>query len=241
MPGEDGGLGWRAALPADLQNHELLTPIKEVKELGASYVDLATKHTEAGKKVKELEGKLAGAIFKPGDNATDDERTAYFKAMGRPDKATDYKFDPITPPEGIKLDPKMDDWFKGVVHKAGLNQAQASIIRKDYADALFAAHKAGEEQKVRDTEKGTEDLKKEWGAKFDENAALVKKATDMFMTPEEKKHMDDSGMGNNPVLVKMFHRIGLAMADDKFVPGSPAGGGQKEKGVLTYPSMEGKT
>ena len=135
----------------------------------------------------------------------------------------------------------MEGWFKGLSHKAGLNAAQAAMLHKEYASAYFAAHKATEEQKVKDFEAGTEALKKEWGAKFDENAALVKKATDKFITPEEKKILDESGKGNDPVLVKMFHRIGLAMADDKFVPGSPPGGGQKEKGVLTYPSMEGQT
>lgn len=239
--GDDGGLGWRAALPADLQNHELLTPIQEVKDLGASYVDLSTKHTETGKKVTELEGKLAGAIFKPGDNATDEERTAYFKAIGRPDKAEVYKLEKLTPPEGVTIDQNMEGWFRGIAHQAGLNATQAAMLHKSYADAYFAAHKAGEEQKVKDKEKGAEDLKKEWGPKFDENAALVKKATDKFMTPEEKKHMDESGKGNDPVLVRMFHRIGLAMADDKFVPGSTTSGDKKEKGVLSYPSMEGQT
>jgi hypothetical protein len=61
------------------------------------------------------------------------------------------------------------------------------------------------------------------------------------MTAEEKKILDESGRGNDPVLVRMFHRIGQSMADDKFVIGSNTDKGKNVKGILSYPSMEGQT
>ena len=231
---EGGNLGWRAQLPDDLKANETFTPFKTVG-------DFAKAHIETVAKAKELEGKLGGSIPKLKDNATDEEKTAYFKAIGRPEKADDYKFEKLTPPEGVNIDPNIEGWFKTIAHQAGLNTAQASMIHKAYADAYFAAAKTAEEQKVKAFEKGIEDLKKDWGPKLDENAALVKKATDKFMTPEEKKIMDESGRGNDPILVRMFHRIGQAMADDKLVLGSNVDGNKREKGTLSYPSMEGQT
>jgi hypothetical protein len=229
--GADGvNLGWRAQLPDDLKANETFTPLKTVG-------DLAKVHLDTTAKVKDLEGKLGESIPKLKDNATDEERTAYFKALGRPDKADDYKFEKLTPPEGAKVDPQMEGWFKSIAHQAGLSATQAAMIHKAYSDAYFAAHTAAEAQKVKDMEMGVENLKKEWGAKFDENVALVNKATSVFMTPEEKKHMDESGKGNDPVLVKMFHRIGLAMADDQFVPGSTTGVDGEEKIGMNYTTM----
>jgi len=231
---EGGNLGWRAQLPDDLKANETFTPFKTVG-------DLAKAHIETSAKAKELEGKLGESVTKLKDNATDEEKTAYFKAIGRPDKAEDYTFEKLTPPEGVEIDPNMEGWFRSIAHQAGLNKTQAAMIHKAYSDAYFTAIESAEGQKNKSFEKDVEDLKKEWGPKFDENAALVKKATDRFMTAEEKKIMDESGRGDDPVLVRMFHRIGQSMADDKFVIGSNTDKGKNVKGILSYPSMEGQT
>ena len=55
-----------------------------------------------------------------------------------------------------------------------------------------------------------------------EEQAIAKKAVDAFATPELKTLLNESGMGNHPEVVKLFHAIGKAISEDKFVGGRGA-------------------
>ena len=91
---------WTAQLPDDLKANEAFTSMKTIGDLGKSYLDVNGKIKEYDSKlkdhealvkthegkVKELEGKMASDyIPKPKENATDAEKAAYYKALGRPD------------------------------------------------------------------------------------------------------------------------------------------------------------
>lgn len=234
---ESDGLGWRAALSPDLQNHEALTPFKEVKDLGAGYLDLTTKYGEAGKKTQELEGRLKDALFIPGDKATDEERASFYTKLGRPEAPDKYELKRPALPEGMQYDETGEKWFRETAHKLGLPNAQAAQLFEAYNARMDGVIKDIEGKRTKAAQECVEALKKEWGGEFDANLNLVKRATEAFLTPEDKKFMDESGLGNHPVLVKLFQRMGKALSEDKFVrgqitkPTNPAG-------TFEYPSMK---
>lgn len=238
--GESDGLGWRAALPPDQQNHEALTPFKEVKDLGAGYLDLTTKHAEAGKKIGDLEGRLKDALFIPGDKATDEERAAFYTKLGRPEKADAYdlKIEGVEMPQGMTVKPEHEAWFRGLAHKLGLNPSQAKTVFTEGIKNLFVEPlKAMLAEKTKLQEAGMTTFKTEWGAAFDENLTLIDRALKQFGTPELTKFLDMTGKGNDPAIVNFVLKVGKAMADDKFVTGGAAGD-KRKPGQLVYPSMQ---
>lgn len=106
--------GWQAGLPDGLKGHEALKGFAKVG-------DFAT----AALSWKELSEK---SIQPLGQNATEAERQAYFKALGVPDKADGYTFDPSKLPKGMEPNKDFDAYFRDVAHKAHLSPAQAQEV-----------------------------------------------------------------------------------------------------------------
>jgi len=71
------------------------------------------------------------------------------------------------------------------------------------------------------------------GEKYLVTVEEVKRAADRFLTAEERVVLNQTGWGNHPMLVKMFARIGQAMANDKFIQGT-GGAGERDN------SLEGR-
>lgn len=60
------------------------------------------------------------------------------------------------------------------------------------------------------------------GDKLTENLAVAKKALDAFGTPELTKLLNETGLGNNPEIIRAFFRAGKTISEDTFVGGKPA-------------------
>jgi len=74
------------------------------------------------------------------------------------------------------------------------------------------------------------------GEKFTEMTGAAKAAIERFGSPALKEMLNKTGAGNHPELVRIFARIGKAMADDKMVPGSPGGNAPVDAASLLYGS-----
>jgi hypothetical protein len=124
--------------------------------------------------------------------------------------------------EGVEVDPETLGDLKGLSKDLGLSKEQAQRIAdlgakqaQKWAEAQQAAiaeaTSAWVEQVKSDKEIG--------GDKLAENLATAKRALDKFGTPELRALLDESRLGNHPELIRAFHRIGRAIADDAIVPG----------------------
>ena len=80
----EGTPGWIAGLPADLQGNETFVQFKTVGDFAKHHLDVAKTHTESETKIKDLEGKMGNAVFIPGNNATDEERTTFSRSSDGP-------------------------------------------------------------------------------------------------------------------------------------------------------------
>jgi hypothetical protein len=58
------------------------------------------------------------------------------------------------------------------------------------------------------------------GDKLNENMAVAKKALDSFGTPELRTLLQQSGLGNNPEVIRFMYRAGKAISEDTFVSNS---------------------
>lgn len=127
---------WVAQLPEDLRTNETFTGHATLGDFAKSHLEAQGKVKEFEGKVKEhegkvadLEGRIANYIPKITEKSTDAEKAAYFKAVGRPDKAEEYEFPQV---EGKENDPGMVKWARETFHKNGLSKEQAKAIGAEW-------------------------------------------------------------------------------------------------------------
>lgn len=214
------GLGWRAGLPDDLKENEVFTAHKTVGELGKA-------HLEVLGKAKDFEGKLKGAIFKPGDNASSEEVAAFRKGIGVPDKAEDYVFSEV---EGVKNSPETIQWARGVFHKAGLNKDQAGIIGSSWNDFVKQMGEAQDKSLKEAEEAAVKKAKEELGGEegYKNASELVTRLLKETATEGELQHLQDSGVGNDPVVVRLIFNMAKKTGEDLSPKGKSKGGSGKK-------------
>lgn len=132
-------------------------------------------------------------------------------------------------PEGVELDQAAVDAFGPLMNGAKFTQEQAQEFATAFAEFRQAeAQKQSEafSNQLENWAKESESDKEFGGDKFEQSAKLAVQAVEKFGTPELKQLMDDTGLGNNPEVVRFMYRVGKAIQEDN--PGS-GGNGPTEK------------
>ena len=141
-------------------------------------------------------------------------------------------------PEGSKLDASHLERIAADAKARGLSQedAQAEVERNSKAQEAFAKQQ-DEQVKVYLEKLATEAKadKEIGGEAFVKNSELAKRVVDRFGTEEFKKALNDSGLGNHPELIRVFHRIGKIMSEDQLVlPGTQQKSEKKPAAEVLY-------
>lgn len=179
--------------------------------------------------VGDAEAKAkAEAEQNPGE--TPEEKTAReaadkAKADAVPEAYADY-----TVPDGLTLDPTMLADANAVFKELGLSQEKAQKLidlQTKYAlgqdGARAEALKTALDKQAQDWTAEIKNDPEFGGAKFDSTVATAVKAMQAFGDPQLRQLLNESGLGNNPSMVKLFAKIGSAIGEDKIViPGSDA-------------------
>jgi hypothetical protein len=226
---------WVAQLPADLKDNEAFTQYKTIG-------DLAKAHLEVSGKVKDLDGmkaQLSNSIPKPKPDAKPEEREAFYKALGRPDKPEDYEF------EGT-VDEATGKWAKDVFHKAGLSKEQAKLIQVSWNGMLDQMVKVQADKAAADRAAADTALKTELGGdqKFNEAVELGKRVIDKYFGKDmlallANAKIDGVALGNHPAFVKGFMKLAKVTGEDTSPPGSPSPGQAKDELKTMYPNSPG--
>ncbi len=144
----------------------------------------------------------------------------------------------FTLPDGYKLDGEIGDKFKAVAKDLDLTQEQAQkLIDLDVqrvtaqTQQLHATSAAWVDATKADKEIGGDNL--------NANLAVAQKALAAFGTPELKNLLQETGLGNNPEIIRAFYRAGKAIGEDSFVPaGSGASKGPSTPAQALYGSKK---
>jgi hypothetical protein len=211
-------LGWRAGLSDEHKDHDWAKSYTKVSDFYRDALEVKTKHDD-------LQSKLDGAIFKPSENATDEQIAAYRKAMGVPDNPTDYEF---PKGENIEHDPKMIEFAQKLFHEAGLSAEQAKQVSTAWDAHIQAIAKSLEEQENQALKDVEATQKEKWGDEYDKNFELSKRAFAKFAgkdLAEFKVH---------PVLVDAFYEVGKAMGEDETPHGGKGGQGKEPQVGMKY-------
>lgn len=138
-------------------------------------------------------------------------------------------------PEGRTFDPSTIDAFSEVARELNLTQEAAQKVLDKMAPVI--AGRQAEQIEALQTEwaESTKADKELGGDKLNENLGIAKAALDKFGSAELKTLLNDTGAGNNPEIIRLLYRVGLATREDKVVPGShgaPAGDSKSRADIL---------
>lgn len=129
--------------------------------------------------------------------------------------------------------------FKGVAKELGLDSAKAQKVFDVYVKAQTEAQARAESEFKATREQWTADMRKDpeiGGAKWDATVTAARLGMQQFCSPELKKWIGDAGLADFPPLVKLFAKVGAAMADDS-IAGGEGGGGSPKKKIETYEDL----
>ncbi len=148
----------------------------------------------------------------------------------------------VSLPDGAELDQAALDHFSPAFRELHLTNDQVQKLAdlrleeqqqqaQHWADTRRSWVKQGE----RDAEVG--------GNRYRTSVATAQSAIAQFADQEAVQFLEDSGLGDHPAMLRMFHRIGAAMADDSIVT---ARGGAADQGPAArlnrlYPTMNPST
>ncbi|WP_029548776.1 calcium-binding protein [Rhizorhabdus wittichii] len=187
-------------------------------------------------RVKKHDDDLkAGRYIKPIDeNSTDEEKAAWNKLLGVPDKHEAYS---ENLPNGLVIGeddkPAVDSFFKAA-HAAGLSTGQAHAALQAYYDIVD--EQMGAQVEANDTAKqAAEDvLRAEWGADYRRNLNVLKSFTDAL--PEGVGELLMGAVGsdgvqlmNNPGLVKWM--MGVALEQNPLATVVPGAGANQASAI----------
>tara|TARA_R100000234_G_scaffold119919_1_gene104340 strand:+ start:4131 stop:4985 length:855 start_codon:yes stop_codon:yes gene_type:complete len=194
---------WKASLPEDLRSDPSLADIKDVENLTKSFIN--------GQK---LIGKDKIAL--PGKEATETEMSDFYAALGRPEEAKGYDFgERPKMPEGVTYDENFETQFRDIAFQAGLTPQQAKTIYDGYHEYVNNSYATDAETSQLQHSEWIDGLKKEFGKAYNERVDLAQRAVETYGTPELKEWLEGTGMGNNPMFVRLFAKVGEGLAEGK--------------------------
>jgi len=133
------------------------------------------------------------------------------------------KYEAFKAPQGVAIDAATSTEFGTLAKELNLSQEGAqkvydlgAKISKQASDKVRSDVAAAVTQWAADAKADNEI----GGEKFDENLGVAKTGLEKHGTPELKKLLKESGLGNHPEFIRHFVRLGKAHVNDKTVLGA---------------------
>lgn len=190
-----GATSWQDGLSADYKGNASLESLKSVDDLAKSYI-----HAQS------MIGRDRAVI--PTDKSTPEEVQEFYSKLGMP-APSEYGF------EGLG-DDDFGNSFKELLVKNNILPNQGAELMK-----FISESKEGEDTSIDSdyealVQEGLEDLRTEWGDGFDANVGRASGVIDKYGNQELKDYLNESGLGNDPMLLKIFSKIGASLGEDGF-------------------------
>lgn len=228
---------WMSSLPDDFKTNDVLAKYPSIGDAAKELVSFKTS-----------EGKM---VTIPGEDATEEQRQAFYEKLGRPKTADKYTISkPADLPKDIEYAPEVESAFKSFAHQHGLTNTQAKEAYNWYWGLVKNGFERREQAIKQANEAAVNKLKDEWhGDAFKINTELATRAFKKFCGESEEaiKLIDESKvdgvtLGNHPVFLKVFASIGKAISDSSLGDGGRDGVGREltdeERAKARFPNTK---
>lgn len=203
--GGGGGGDWKDSLPEDIKTDASLNDIKDISGLAKSYI-----HSQ----------KLIGVnrIPEPSDNWSDDDWSNHYKALGQPEDSKGYSLPDLKTiediPETFKIEDGSTDQFAELLHKHGVSKRQGDAIMKEVLEASINDHRESLTNHETKVNNAINELRNAYGDDYDANITIANELVRKFGNDEFSDFLKESGLGNDPRMVKVLVEIGKNFMED---------------------------
>ena len=173
------------------------------KFAGKSINDVFKSYAELQSKIGQ---KTEGMVKIPGEDATDEDRQAFYAALGVPESPDGYEVELPEAFQDLDWNPDSLGPIKEVAHKVGVSPAQLNALVAAQAEI----EKAQLDQWQQESEEAVSELRGEWGADYDKNLTLAKRAAQAAGL--------DSDNVTDPEMLKAFALSGRRFRKGNLVP-----------------------
>ena len=182
----------------------------------ADYEGLAKGYTN----LEQLLGREK--IPKPLSDEDQEGWDRWYAASGRPDKPEAYEFKrPDKLPDGLGYDEELEADFRATAYGLGFNNKQASTLHEKFVANQVKRYDAYAKSKQQQRAEAEAALQREWGNKYEKNVNSALTAMAHFATPEYRKHLEETGQGNDPAVIRQWALVGQQMMGDTRALGKP--------------------
>lgn len=166
----------------------------------------------------ELEKAMSSRIKIPGEDATNEEKAAFYTKLGRPESPDKYEL--TRPAENIPYDEGVEKVIREAAYEVGISHAQLAamndVVNKYQAKVIEAQIKQVEELNAKRWDK----YRSEWGEETTkENIELAKRAFNEVAPVELKELMSADQVEQDPILVATYSAFWRKTMNDKLVRG----------------------
>ena len=186
---------WRDSLPEDFRNDPSLVNFKGVDDLAKSFIH-----------AQKLIGK--DKVVLPTASSTPEEWNGLYKKLGMPD-SDKYSV------EGLGED-EASGKLKELFVKNNILPNQAKEIMNFLANEFSANETDVDAQYEQAVQAGIEELKADWGEAYAPNLQRAVAVIEMFGDEDIKSYLNETGLGNDPKLIKFFAKVGAQFSEDSF-------------------------
>jgi len=147
----------------------------------------------------------ADKVVVPNKNSTNEEWLDMYHKLGLP---TEFDAYGINRPEEAAVNEDFTNAFKEAAYNNRLlpDQAQAMFdFLNNHTSEEVGRLQQGQKEEFEAKING---LKEEWGEAFEQNVHTAKLAVNEFGGEELKKYLNETGLGNDPSIIKVFNQIG---------------------------------
>jgi hypothetical protein len=209
-------LAFADTLPEDIRTDPVFRDIRDLDGLARSF------HGQA----KFIGIPRDRLLALPADPDDAEAMAPIYDRLGRPEKPEAYQFKTDALPEGVTRDEATERWFRGVAHKVGLSQGQASALFEAWNGFVGERIGAATQQSTQAHEAAIGALKQEWGAAFDEKLGVAKAALAHY--GGDKAAEIATRYGSDPDLARIFAEVGKVLQEAKVIGGgTPSGQAMK--------------
>ena len=212
--------GYMAAVKADLRE-KYGDELREYENINPIIEDYFT-----------LKAKSADGIFKPKEDATEEEVAVYKEKLGIPQEASGYELTKTPKELGDTKD--FETWFRDMAKSTDLSKEQAKAVYDKYTELQVNAY-AARQQEVKETEKT---LRSDLGSGYDEAVANV--GTILQSGGQDfVDYLNDTGVGNDPRFIKAMAKLGSLVSEDSIgqTKATNASGSAKTLAERMYPNQ----
>lgn len=199
---------WVDTLPQELRGNPSLAQFQ-----GKTWEEVGPTIAKSYVETKSMIG--ADKMLRPSEKWTDKEYNDFYTQLGRPDAPDKYSMPEVQMPEGLKVDDTKIAERKALYHKAGLSDKQAKALIE--ADLTFVKSSYEADKQSTESAKMTAEssLKQEWGDKYQANIELARSVVAKFGDDQFTQYIEQSGLGNDPRLIKMLAKAGQGLMEDR--------------------------